>query len=413
MFYKNHTHKSGMTLVVSLLFFITVSFAQSSLKTGIWRGSLKLNDTTELPFNFEVKNNSGKPFLEIINGDERIAVEEVQVKKDSVIIKMPVFDSEFLCVTKGDSLKGIWFNHSRKEKNKIPFSAKYNDLQRFKIVPTKPLELEDRYKVIFEPGTSDQYYSVAVFSSKSGMTKGTFYTETGDYRYLEGYSAFGKFMVSCFDGSHAFLFTAVKKGDSLLNGHFYSGMHGHENWVAVKDDSFQLRNPDSLTFLKPGYSGIDFSFKNTEGKYVSLKDDKFKNKVVIIQLMGTWCPNCMDETRFLSSFYNKYNSKGLEVVSLAFERTNDFAKAVNNVERSKKRFHAEYEFLVTMKTGKDQASEALPMLSQVMAFPTTIYIDKKGNVRKIYTGFYGPATGAEYDKFVEETTLFTEKLLAE
>ena len=66
-----------------------------------------------------------------------------------------------------------------------------------------------------------------------------------------------------------------------------------------------------------------------------------------------------------------------------------------------------------MKTGAAQASEALPMLNAVMAFPTTIYIDKKGFVRKIYTGFYGPATGNKYIDYVLETNRFIEKLLSE
>ena len=129
--------------------------------------------------------------------------------------------------------------------------------------------------------------------------------------------------------------------------------------------------------------------------------------------MGTWCPNCVDETKFLSPFYDKYKPKGLEIIGLAFERTDDFDKAVSNVNRLKAKFQANYEFLITMKTGSQQASEALPMLNKVMAFPTTIYIDKKGDVRKIYTGFYGPATGENYTKYIKETTAFVEKLLAE
>ena len=117
---------------------------------------------------------------------------------------------------------------------------------------------------------------------------------------------------------------------------------------------------------------------------------------------------------FLCSFiHKKYSKKGVEVIALAFERTDDFNKAVQNVSRIKNKFSANYDFLITEKTGAQQASEALPMLNKVMAFPTTIYIDKKGVVRKIYTGFSGPATGEEYNKFVEQTTLFIEKLIAE
>jgi len=411
----SNIYKSGITLVVSLLFFISAT-AQIHLQItkGIWRGVLQLNDSVQLPFNFELKSNSDYPYvIEIINGLERIQITDVKLRGDSIVFKMPVFDSEFRCKNYTDSLSGVWINHARKTKNIIPFSAKQNESRRFLFPPTKPLELTERYKVTFEPGTKDEYFSVGMFNTKSGIAKGTFTTETGDYRYLEGYSAYGQFMVSCFDGAHAFLFVAKRSNDSLLNGVFYSGAHGHENFIAVQDENFQLRNPDSLTFLKPGYTKVDFNFKNLEGKSVTLHDTKYQNKVIIIQIMGSWCPNCMDETKFLAPFYDKYNSKGLEVVALAFERTDDFNKAVSNVQRSKTRFNANYEFLITMKTGADQASEALPMLNKVMAFPTTIYIDKKGVVRKIYTGFNGPATGEAYTKYVEETTRFVEKLLAE
>lgn len=412
---SNQFFKSGIALVVSLLFFVS-GLAQIHLPItkGIWRGVLQLNDSTQLPFNFELKSNSDYPFvIEIINGQEKIEVTDISVKGDSIVFKMPVFDSEFRCKNFTDSLKGVWINHARKNKNIIPFTAKYGESRRFLFPPTKPLVLKERYKVTFEPGTKDEYFSVGMFNTESGMTKGTFATETGDYRYLEGYSAYGKFMVSCFDGAHAFLFTATRSNDSLLNGHFYSGAHGHENWMAAQDDTFELRNPDSLTYLKQGFTKVDFNFKNLEGKNVTLHDEKFKNKVVIIQIMGSWCPNCMDETKFFAPFYDKYQPKGLEVVALAFERTDDFNTAVSNIQRSKTRFNANYEFLITMKTGAAQASEALPMLNEVMAFPTTIYIDKKGIVRKIYTGFNGPATGDAYTKYVEETTRFIEKLLAE
>jgi len=406
--------KSGIIFFISLLFFAHHTFAQkNNLRVGIWRGVLQLNDSTQLPFNFEVQYDLDIYSIVFHNADEKITTHEIAIQNDSVFIKMPVFDSEFRCKINADSLKGVWINHARKEKNIIPFFAKFGESRRFLYPPTKPLQLEERYKVTFEPGTKDEYNAVGIFRSSSGIAKGTFTTETGDYRYLEGYSAYGEFMVSCFDGAHAFLFKAKRSDGHLLNGHFYSGMHGHENWVAEQDDKFELRDPDSLTFLKPGFTKVDFNFKNLEGKNISLSDEKFKNKVVIIQIMGSWCPNCLDETAFLAKFYDSYKGKGLEVVGLAFERTDDFNKAVSNVLRTKTKFNAQYEFLITMKTGSAQASEALPMLNKVMAFPTTIYIDKKGNVRKIYTGFYGPATGEKYTEYIKETTKFVEMLLAE
>lgn len=405
--------KSG-TFLVSLLFFACVSFSQP--KIGAWEGELKLTETIALPFHFEVRYDQEIYSFAFQNADEEIETREIVMRGDSVFVQMPIFDSEFKICVKQNEMKGIWINHARKDKNMIPFHAVPAGLG-ISGKPFVPKELrikEEKWETTFSPNSKESTKAIGIFIQENSTIWGTFLTETGDYRYLDGWQdGPNSFKISCFDGSHAFLFTGTIKGDSIVGGHFYSGAHHHETWVAKRNDKFQLRNPDSLTYLKPGFTKVDFNFKNLEGKNVSLQDEKFKNKVVIIQIMGSWCPNCMDETKFLAPFYDKYNSKGLEVVALAFERTDDFNKAVNNIQRSKTRFNAKYEFLITMKTGKDQASEALPMLNEVMAFPTTIYIDKKGIVRKIYTGFNGPATGDAHTKFVEETTRFVEKLLAE
>jgi thiol-disulfide isomerase/thioredoxin len=414
----NYYFKGGTALLVSLLFFCN-AFAQSQPRVGYYSASLRLNDSTVLPFTFEIRYDLDLYFIDFINAKERITVTEISTAGDSLFFRMPVFDSEFRCRMEGDTIRGKWINHARKDKNIIPFKATY----RPKKCGTEDFfgenyyfSLDGRWECDFSPNTADEYKAIGAFRQDYSYktATGTFLTETGDYRYLEGRLSDDKtFYLACFDGAHAFLFTGKVKGDSIVDGRFYSGAHWEEPWVAKRNDKAELRNPDSLTWLKPGHTGIDFSFKNTEGKEVSLKDAKFKNKVVIVQLMGTWCPNCMDETKFLAPFYDKYKAKGLEVVALAFERTDDFAKAVSNVSRSKARFGADYEFLITMKTGNKQAAEALPMLNAVMAFPTTIYIDKKGRVRKIYTGFNGPATGDAYTTYVEETTRFVEKLLAE
>lgn len=420
----NCLFKSGTLLVVSLLFFANMLFAQNSntIRTGIWRGVLTLHEKQsefgliELPFNFEVQNELDIYSVVFLNAEERIVANEIAISGDSVFIRMPLYDSEFRCKILGDSLKGVWINHARKDKNTIPFRAFQGSYHLFYKSSDylKGINISGNWQTIFNPfNAENKYEAVGKFTQNNIHLTGTFLTETGDFRFLEGEQC-GLYTIkfSCFDGAHACLITGKVKGDSIVNGHIYSGSMGHETWLARRNDKFQLRNPDSLTFLKPGFSKVDFSFKNLEGKTVSSNDEKFKNKVLIIQILGSWCPNCMDETKFLASFYNSYKSKGLEIIGLAFEKKDDFKKSVSNILRVKNRFDVKYEFLITEK-GAGQASEALPMLNKVMAFPTTIYIDKKGNVRKIYTGFYGPATGDNYKKYVEETTGFVEKLLAE
>lgn len=403
-------------------FFIFILFScgnekkTSPLKEGKWRGVLTLNDSTGLilPFNFDLTFENDSVSITIHNAEEKILANEISFSEDSVFIRMPIFDSEFRCKLTGDSLmNGNWINHSRKEMNVIAFTAIYGETNRFDCPEfDENISFEGKWKCLFSPNEPDSSFAIGVFKQSTHSATGTFLTETGDYRYLEG-CVFGKYMLlSCFDGSHAFVFHAEVMEDSTLWGEFYSGIHHHETWFGWKDTAFKLRNADSLTFLKTGFSNINFTFPSITNKKVSLSNEKYKNKAVILQLMGSWCPNCMDETMFLSELYTKYKSQGLEIIGLCFEKAEDYEKAKSNVLRMKNKFNAEYDFLITGFQPKD-ADKALPMLNHVMSFPTTIFIDKRGNVRKIHTGYSGPATGSEYDKFVKEITSFAEKLTKE
>ncbi|HEY0900251.1 MAG TPA: TlpA disulfide reductase family protein, partial [Sphingobacteriaceae bacterium] len=220
---------------------------------------------------------------------------------------------------------------------------------------------------------------------------------------------------SCFDGSHAYLFTGkLEDNNTISNGKFYSGYSYIENWTAKRDDQAILPDAYSLTALKPGHEKINFSFPNLNGKQVSLDDPQFKNKVVVVQFFGSWCPNCMDETAYLAPFYKKYKDRGVEVVGLAYERSTDFEKAKKNIERLKNRFNVTYNLLVTgYSNDKEEVAKSLPMLNQFVAFPTAIILDKKGKVRRIHTGFSGPGTGEHYTNFVREFESTIESLLKE
>jgi peroxiredoxin len=407
-------------LLCSLL--VLPASASQKLSEGMWRGILQLNDSMQLPFNFEVRVLKSGDRITFINAEERIIASDVKRTADSIFIRMPVYDSEFRCKVYRDSLVGKWINHSRRNKNVIPFKAFYNESYRFRreagaVTPGRiPLPVKDytgKWEVTFNPGTKNSYKAIGDFTQlPDNKLQGTFLTATGDYRYLEGDASFFGLRLSHFNGAFAFLFTALSKQDSLI-GHFWSGAHGYEKWIAVKNSKYKLPDADSLTFLKPGYERMDFSFPNTEGKQVSLADERYKNKVVIVQVMGSWCPNCMDETAYLAQLHKKYKEQGLEVIALSFERTQDMGKAAANLNRVKKHFGAEYEFLLTGKTGKEAAAEILPMLNHVMAFPTTIFIDKSGKVRHIHTGFSGPGTGDAYEELTREIEKMVKAMLKE
>ncbi len=399
------------------LFILAFSFscianAQPSLQQGNWRLVLQLNDTTELPFNCELNEKT----MDIINAGELITVDEINYSGDSVFIRMPVFDSEFRGKFSQTEITGNYLNHARRNKNVIPFRADYGLGFRFIDRAQKTNEdFSGRWEVEFagDSGDAETKTSIGEFKQNGNHITGTFLTVTGDYRYLQGDVMGNTFSISCFDGSHAFLFTAKFQPDGTLLGDYYSGQHWHDTWIAKRNEKIQLANPDSLTFLKPGYDRVNFSFPDVDSNLISLGDKNFKNKIVIVQIMGTWCPNCMDETAFLSPFYKKYKDKGLEIIALDFERITEFPIAQKNLQRLKKRFDIDYTLLYAGTTDAELRGKTLPMLNRIFSFPTTIFIDRTGKVRRIHTGFSGPATGEHYDRWKDGFIDFVDGLVKE
>ncbi|MBK6446326.1 MAG: TlpA family protein disulfide reductase [Bacteroidetes bacterium] len=395
--------------LLSILFFFSFS-APAQLLPGIWRGELSLNDTTVLPFNFQVYESN----LDLMNGEERINLSDITYTSDSVFLQLPVFNSEFRCKMNDRNLSGNFYNYTRKSNNILSFEAEQNAAYRFSEKPESPyMNLSGRWQAIFDDEAPESKMSVALFHQDGNHLTGTFLTTTGDYRYLEGEVSGQKVSLSAFDGSHAFLFTATIQKDGTLIGDFYSGTHYHETWSAFRNEKAELPDAESLTFIKPGYDKLDFKFPDEYGDSLSIRDPQFLNKVLIVTLTGTWCPNCMDETRFLVDFYSTYKAKGVEIIALDYERVLDSATVKKSISKLKKQLGVEYPVLFAGTNDREEAAKTLPMLNRILGYPTTIVIDKKGIVRKIYTGFSGPATGADYVSFKESFLRFINKLIVE
>lgn len=370
------------------------------LRKGSWHASLDLG-AEKLPFTFELEVlPNGTQQIHIQNGSERITIEEVERKGDSLFLIMPLFDSEFRASIIGDSvLNGTWINHLQGPDHRMTFSAKAGVFPRFpKAIPER-MDPSGMWEVHFSYNTAHSFPAIGVFEQdENGVVTGTFMTETGDFRFLEGSVSGDSLRLSCFDGSHAFLFTALLRNDSLL-GLFRSGNHWQQPWLAVKNPDFHLRHPDSLTFIKEGYDMVDFQFPDLAGSMVSPKDKAFRGKPLVIQIMGSWCPNCVDETHLLTELYAKHHAKGLEVLAIGFERHEDTMRAVAALRRFGETLNVEYPILYGGSASKDDASKKLPFLSHVMSYPTTIILDGTGRVRRIHTGIYGPSTGERYTAF--------------
>lgn len=361
-----------------------------------------------LPFTFEVVYESDSAFyLNIHNGEERIRVDDIRYGRDrtngndTIYIDFPQYESHIEAVVEANIIEGRWVVRNRSDYS-IPFVAKQGQDWRFTQLRKDPIiDLTGTWATTFGTDGDDPYPAIGEFQQDGNKLTGTFRTETGDYRYLDGTIQDNKLYLSTFDGSHAFLFEGKILPDSTIIGSFRSGKHYRTTWEARRDPGATLADPDELTYLKEGVETFDFTFPDTEGEMVSLSDPQFRDKVKIVTIMGTWCPNCADETRFLTQWLDDNPDKEVAVVSLAFEKHRDRDKAMAAIRRFKERFGVEYPVLLAGYSNKSEASEALPQLNHVLSYPTMIIVDKAGEVQRIHTGFNGPAT-SKYAAFVED-----------
>lgn len=396
------------------------------LAPGSWRGVLEVQDK-KLPFVFEVVGTDDPNIpdhLLIHNGTETIRVDGLKYKKrpqasfqgvkDTLVIPFPHYDSYLKVVYGPQVMIGEWIIKNKPEATCV-FRAQHNLLYRFSTLRKPPVfDPTGRWDVTFVDTDGTEEKAIGEFK-KEGSNKltGTFLTTTGDYRFLEGEVQGDKMYLSCFDGSHAYYFEATLAANGkIINGGFLAGATYQCTWDATRNANATLPSADTLTYLNKGFDQLDFAFKNTKGETISNKDARYQNKVTLVQILGTWCPNCADETAFLTEIYKKYNPKGLEIVGLAFEKRTE-PKEVNEIlEIFKKRFSVPYEVLHAGLNKKAEAAKALPALNHIMSFPTLVVIDKKGKVRHIHTGFSGPAT-SQYQPFVTDFEKKIEGLLAE
>lgn len=389
-----------------------VFFAQKlPLQTGSYSGYLQLNSVSRLPLHLTVEKDAASHTVLIIhNADEQIVLTCTQKIKDTLVLPFPNFDSELRIVaTEKKQLKGFWINFNRAGNYSIPFFAE-------KVAPFQPtkttVSLAGKWETYFSAKTSQEEIALGIFEQVDNRVTGTVLTETGDYRFLEGRIEGNSFYLSCFDGTHAFLLSGSMI-DNNIQGTFYSGKHYQTSWTGKRNDTFELRDPEKLTFLKDEKIPVSFSLKTLDGSDYSFPNAATKNKVVIIQIMGTWCPNCMDETNYYKELYDKYHSKGLEVISIGYEAAETFEAQAAKITMLKTRKKLDFTFLVGGKANKGLASEHFAALNEIISFPTSIFIGKDGEVKRIHTGFNGPGTGSYYSEYVTNTNAFVEELLGE
>lgn len=428
-----------LALVVLLVFnrCISPTAEYTRVAPGMWRGVLELEkfkipvakkDTVmilydqfkpgELPFNFEVTYvDDTRFYIEIHNGAQRIRLDSIQYgrdrtqARDTMNVWFPEYASYLHVEIRGGVMSGEWVVTTKKN-YRIPFYAHAGRGYRFTNLNLKPLkDISGNWAAMFgvekEAGAREK--AIGEFKQDGNHLEGTFRTETGDYGYLEGTVQGRKFWLSSFDGAHAYLFAGSVQGDSL-QGEFRSGHQYQTLWTGWKDPAFELGAADSLTRFKSD-AEVAFALKTPEGQELTFPAAAFDNKIKIFTVMGTWCPNCRDEQVFLREFLkeNPALAAEMKVVGFSFERIADPAKANAHLAAYKQKMGLPYDIVYAGNANKEDAAKFFPALDKVMAFPTMMILDKQNRIRRVHTGFDGPAT-SKYAAFKADFTKLMNEL---
>jgi thiol-disulfide isomerase/thioredoxin len=371
----------------------------------------------ELPFNFEVTYTSPEKFyIDFINGSERIKCDSIRFGRDRTTARdtynfyFPEYQSYIHAEVRGAVMQGYWCV-TTKENYRIPFVADAGRPYRFTSLKVPPTgDISGRWATLFDINSDNPEKAVAEFKQDGNHLSGTFRTETGDYRFLEGTVQGRKFWLSCFDGSHAFLFSGNIAKDSLI-GEFRSGKGKPSLWTSWRDNKFDLGSPDTLTHLVEGKT-LSFKFNTPDGQVLQYPGASFDNKITILTIMGTWCPNCRDEQIFLRDFLieNPELAQQMHVLGASFERHKDIAAANVQLAQYRKVMNLSHDIVYAGKANKEAAASVFPVLDKVMAFPTMIIIDKKGKIKRVHTGFDGPAT-SKYADFKADFKALIQQLI--
>lgn len=377
-----------------LLFFAAFSgtvFSQSHLIV------FKVEDKS-IPCRIDLLNESR---WEIVNGVERIPIDIKWGKDSTFTSSLPLFNTYFEGKKEKGIVTGEWVDPTRTGDYRIPFQIVNNKIREFDTKVHAPVHA--KYKIVFEDDTVPAILDMAAVREEF-VVYGTVLTETGDYRYLQG-EPFenSRFYLSAFDGTHLF-YLAGQLVDNKIDGVFMSGKHYMAKFSGEANANFELRKADELTWMKNPKETLSLKLNSDAKTERSFGEKDWRGKVTLVQIMGTWCPNCTDESRFVKSMYEKYHAQGLEVVPVSFERGTDKQVAFTRINSQAKQMALPYP--VYLGTGADSPQKAAAIvfaqLNHVMSFPTLILIGKDGKVKKVWTGFYGPGTGVHYTNHTKE-----------
>jgi thiol-disulfide isomerase/thioredoxin len=398
-------------------FFLTSCQQKTLDPIGTWRGFIKNPSGEEVAITVEIKREGDRISGSLVNGEERTTSTGGSIDGNRLKLRYDFYDGELNVEIDGDEMRGTfdrqWQKQTLKRELRATRQSEGAQAQRAG-TDSDPKISGDWLLRVGEP--PKQSFWRAIFIQRDGKVNGTIIPVSGDWGEFIGTFENNRLILNRFDGINSRVLKAQLTPQGKLEGEVDLGLFdpkrkvvGERLEAVNKDVIAGLPDPNKYTRMSNPAEPLRFSFPDLDGKIVSSADDRFKNKVVVVSITGSWCPNCHEEAPVLQEFYNRYQGEGLEVVALAFEYTGDSARDLEQLKIFEKRHNINYSILLAGSTDEGEINRKLPQLVNFGAYPTTIFIGRDGLVKRIHTGFEGRATGdrftklrAEYEELIKD-----------
>lgn len=381
--------------------------------TGRWHAALVPLPDVEVAFGLRVEMRKGALRAFLVNGAFEAPFTSAAWDGATLVLELAHFDGRLEAREEAGGLSGRYVRTTAAGRVEVPFRASRTPPP----APPAPKAgdtLGGEWAVEIEAGKEPEK-TLGVFSQKGSAVAGSLLSTTGDYGPLHGTFDGKTLVLSVFDGVHVYRFDAERGADGSLTGSFRSRVSPprtfHARRLAAGEADRYLPEGFARVRAKDPAAPFTFSFPDESGAEVSSTDARFAGKPILVTLMGTWCPNCNDEAPVVKELHGRYAAKGLAVVSLAFEYTDDVERNRRQVRRFKERYGIPWPVLVAGTTKSAPASPVMAQLEGWQGYPTTLFLDRSHRIVKVHSGFDGPATGARHAALRKELEAAVRALL--
>jgi len=373
--------------------------------SGLWDAGIVVNGVL-IPFRFELSVAGDAASGAFFNGDQRVRSTSGNYRAGSLALSFAHYASSLQASWKDGNLTGAY---GRQGQPAYAFQARPRSASP--PVTSKIPSIAGQWEIAVKSPKGEAAWRFFVRQSGAEVTASILRVD-GDTGGLSGSYQDGKFVLSHFSGARPLLLEVTPLPDGSLS----LVQNGKTPYTAVKSSQARAKklpepaDPSRWTSVKDPTQPLRFSARDLNGKTVTESDPRFKGKVVLLNVMGSWCPNCHDEAPFLEELYRSYKNRGLEIVALSFEDSEQQKDPARL-----RAFIAAYgiDYTVLLAGEPSEVSDKLPQASNLTTWPATFFVARSGLVQGAHAGFAGKATGVAHERLKAELRATVEKLLAE